>query len=632
MATTYHTDLQKLYVAYFTRPADPAGLAYWEGIVEASNGNTAAVSAAFAASAEYKAAYANMTNSQIVDKVYQNLFSRTADAGGKAYWSDLLDRKVITIDTFVAEVAAGAIGTDMTAFNNKAAAAVAFTNALDTDAEKAGYTLDSINLAKDFIGRVTTNASLAAETNPAALNATISAVVAAGTEFTLVGGLQGLEAAIAAKDAYLKSITEEDATATATEESVAEALSDAQGEFNTVFAAQNPAAFTVYSATTTTDTVKAALIADQVAVNADALVGAQRNLSTVTAEVAKVPGLQNAMNKLAAAETTQENAVKAHTSAELDLRVKAASFEVTSASKFTATQDVVYNDNGTVDLFTPAVAGTPGSPLIPAVPPDEDADGNPIPGTGSEEIPAVPPVAAVPAKTTPLIELKDGVLTLAVTEKAYPGITALLNATVTEQITEVAVTNSGIVVASAQANVATLDKGGLAASYEAATDRVTAAEANIKSFTEVLAAQNSAEAQADALAGFEATITASTDLFADNDYNLVNVGAADTSLVATVDSDVYVVGKSGSIINLFGLQGEDSLFVGTGFTLNRGALSTGVDTAKEIFVSQTGANTTLQIETSAFGSSAASPEVVKIVLVGVTATDIALDANGIITA
>ena len=633
MATTYHTELQKLYVAYFTRPADVAGLAYWESNVEASSGNTAAVSASFAASAEYKAEYANLTNSQIVDKVYQNLFSRAPDAGGKAYWADLLDRKVISIDTFVAEVAAGAVGTDMTAFNNKAAAAVAFTNALDTAAEQAGYTADSIDLAKAYIGRVTTNATLAAETAPASLNTTIAAVVAAGTEFTLVGGLQGMEAAMTARDAYLESITAEDADETATVDSVAADLTEAQGEFNTVFQTQNSAAYTVYSASTTTAAVKAALIADQVAVNAEALVGAQRNLTSVTADVAKVPGLQSAMNKLAAAETTEENAVKAHTAAELDLRVKTASFEVTSASKISATQDVVYNADGTVNLVTAAVPGTPGSAAIPAVPPTLDADGNPVPGTGSPEVPAVPATDPVPAKTTPLIELKNDVLTLAVTEKAYPGITALLNAITTEQIAEVAETNAGIVVASAEANVATLDgNSGLAARYEAATDRVTAAEATIKSFTEVLAAQNEAQAHADALAGFEATITASTELFADNDYNLVSVDDAGTSLVATVDSDVYVVGAKGSTINLFGLQGEDSLFVGTGFTLNRGALTTGNDNVKEIFVSQTGANTTLQIETSAFGSHASTPEVVKIVLVGVTATDIALDANGIITA
>ncbi|KQW08077.1 hypothetical protein ASC66_03790 [Leifsonia sp. Root4] len=44
-----------------------------------------------------------------------------------------------------------------------------------------------------------------------------------------------------------------------------------------------------------------------------------------------------------------------------------------------------------------AVEYDPGSPEVPAVEPDLDAEGNPIPGTGSPAIPAVPPTAAQPA-------------------------------------------------------------------------------------------------------------------------------------------------------------------------------------------------------------------------------------------
>jgi hypothetical protein len=44
-----------------------------------------------------------------------------------------------------------------------------------------------------------------------------------------------------------------------------------------------------------------------------------------------------------------------------------------------------------------AVEYDPGSPEVPAVGPDLDAEGNPIPGTGSPAIPAVPPTPAEPA-------------------------------------------------------------------------------------------------------------------------------------------------------------------------------------------------------------------------------------------
>lgn len=591
MATTYHRDIQKLYVAYFGRPADPAGLDYWEGIVEAANGGTAAVSAAFAASAEYRSTYANMTTSQIVNAVYTNLFGRTAEAGGAAYWSGLLDNGTISIDNFVAEVARAALGTDLTAVNNKTTAAIAFTNALDTDAERAGYTIESLQLAKDYIARVTTDSTLAFETSPANLNATIAAVVAAGTEFTLVGGLQGLQQAIAAKDAYLASITPEGAE-TATDASVAADLQEAQDDFGAVFQAQNPGAYAIYANSATSPAVRAALIEDQAAVNAQGLVDAQAELARVTTEIANVPGLQTALNRLDAAETAQENAIAAKNLADLDRQVKAASFEVTSASKILPDQSVEYRPDGTVVLVTD------------------------------------------PATTdTPLIRLDaNGALELAVTEAAYPGITALLNSINAAMVADTTVTNVGIVLASAQAEVTRLDTDGLAADYAAAQQDVDAAEEAISDFTEAWAALSTAQQYADDLAGYNATIAAAGGLFADNDYNLVNLDDAIVpSQVATADSDVYVVGEKGTTINLFGLQGEDAIFVGTGYTLKNGALSTGDNSTLEIFVTQTGANTTLQIETSPFGSSAATPEVVSIVLVGVTATDITLDSNGIIT-
>jgi hypothetical protein len=54
MATTYHVAIEQLYVAYFNRPADRAGLAYWEAVAQARQGDLAGMSAAFAASTEYR--------------------------------------------------------------------------------------------------------------------------------------------------------------------------------------------------------------------------------------------------------------------------------------------------------------------------------------------------------------------------------------------------------------------------------------------------------------------------------------------------------------------------------------------------------------------------------------------------
>jgi len=173
---TYTEALQKLYVAYFNRPADVRGLAYWETVVAAANGSTAAVSAAFAASAEYKATYANMSNLLIVNKVYNNLFGHDADLPGLNYWVDLLDKKAITIDNVVAQIAAGALTTDKDAYDAKVTAATAFTDGMDTTQEVIAYeTAGGLAAGKDFITSVKDAATLATATTN--LTATLQAMV-----------------------------------------------------------------------------------------------------------------------------------------------------------------------------------------------------------------------------------------------------------------------------------------------------------------------------------------------------------------------------------------------------------------------------------------------------------------------
>ena len=174
------SQVQQLYVAYFNRPADTAGLNYWTSVVTAAGGSTTAVSAAFSQSAEYRAAYAGLSSTLIVDTVYQNLFGRHAEAGGLQYWALLLDQGAITVSNVVTAVAAGAQGTDATAYNNKTLAAVDFTRGLDTGDEIRGYDGTGPNgaavlaLAKAYITGVTDDASLA--TARTGLDATITGI------------------------------------------------------------------------------------------------------------------------------------------------------------------------------------------------------------------------------------------------------------------------------------------------------------------------------------------------------------------------------------------------------------------------------------------------------------------------
>ncbi|GAB3460188.1 S-layer protein RsaA [Massilia terrae] len=190
---TYTAQIQALYVAYFNRPADAAGLSYWDGVITANKGSTAAVSAAFAASAEYKAAYAGMDAYHVIATVYQNLFGHQPDTPGLNYWGQLLLNGKITVDNAVTQIAAGAQGTDLKAYNDKVAAATAFTNGLTTTAQQLGYSGDYANQqAKGWMATIVDDATLAAAIDPAALAATITKVttpVVPPVTFQLTGAI-----------------------------------------------------------------------------------------------------------------------------------------------------------------------------------------------------------------------------------------------------------------------------------------------------------------------------------------------------------------------------------------------------------------------------------------------------------
>jgi len=175
---TYTSDIQKLYVAYFNRPADALGLSYWENAANAQGASVLPqISRAFAASTEYQSTYAGMNNAQIVNQIYRNLFGRDAEASGLTYWANGLSSGNFTIANAVTTIAAGAQGTDLAAYNAKVSAATKFTAALDTTAEILAYSgTTANNAAKAWLSTINSSANEVAATTTAALNAAIVTV------------------------------------------------------------------------------------------------------------------------------------------------------------------------------------------------------------------------------------------------------------------------------------------------------------------------------------------------------------------------------------------------------------------------------------------------------------------------
>lgn len=85
----------RIYQAAFDRTPDAGGLGYWINAMD--HGATLTnVADGFVHSDEFKALYgATPSNADLVNRLYHNVLHRDADAGGAAFWQDLLDRKVI---------------------------------------------------------------------------------------------------------------------------------------------------------------------------------------------------------------------------------------------------------------------------------------------------------------------------------------------------------------------------------------------------------------------------------------------------------------------------------------------------------------------------------------------------------
>ncbi|MCC0033734.1 MAG: DUF4214 domain-containing protein [Hoeflea sp.] len=130
--------IQTVYVALFGRPADPAGLAFFNGVT--SNGADLTAIGDLAATSEYQSRFAGKSNTQIVTDIYMSLFGHAPDAAGLAFFVDALNTGAQNINSIAINIADGALGTDKTLLEKKVAAADLFTAALDTPVEVGNYT------------------------------------------------------------------------------------------------------------------------------------------------------------------------------------------------------------------------------------------------------------------------------------------------------------------------------------------------------------------------------------------------------------------------------------------------------------------------------------------------------------
>ncbi|WP_052193690.1 DUF4214 domain-containing protein [Pseudomonas sp. 11/12A] len=150
--------IQQLYVAYLGRAADKAGLDYWSQQLNADKPvlTLESLRANFVnEQPEYVNAYAGLSRSDTVVKIYNNLFGRAPDAAGLAYWTTG-GGATVNADQLLTAFVAGAGATDAKIIANKVLVAEVYTaaagaNYVAADAKSiisgVNDTADSVNVA-----------------------------------------------------------------------------------------------------------------------------------------------------------------------------------------------------------------------------------------------------------------------------------------------------------------------------------------------------------------------------------------------------------------------------------------------------------------------------------------------------
>jgi hypothetical protein len=181
-------EVQKAYIAYYGRPADPAGLNYWATRVDAEGGIDALIGA-FGNSAEATTRFGSLSQGDAIDAIYQQAFGRDAEVAGKSFYLAGLLSGQFTLVTLARDIIGGATGSDATVSAAKLTAAQAFTDYLTANAEaNAAYAgNNAAGNARNWLDEVTSEATATAQT--AAIAETIATISAApsnpGSTFTL---------------------------------------------------------------------------------------------------------------------------------------------------------------------------------------------------------------------------------------------------------------------------------------------------------------------------------------------------------------------------------------------------------------------------------------------------------------
>ena len=150
-------------MAYYGRPADPGGLAYWADLMDQKGGSLSSIIAAFGYSDEFNRRYGGLTYDQLIDTLYQQTLGRAPDPSGRDWYLSQLNLGLTTLQTITLDLLGGATGLDAQTVANRLDVANHYTGKVATGCDYAGeqtglsslagvtFDLDTVAAAKTAI-------------------------------------------------------------------------------------------------------------------------------------------------------------------------------------------------------------------------------------------------------------------------------------------------------------------------------------------------------------------------------------------------------------------------------------------------------------------------------------------------
>tara|TARA_Y100001951_G_scaffold28503_1_gene22270 strand:+ start:18630 stop:20417 length:1788 start_codon:yes stop_codon:yes gene_type:complete len=588
MATA--SDLQQLYVGYFGRAADQEGLNFWLEAINNGGLSLDNVHASFVQSEEYQAQYEGLSSSDLVAQVYLNVLGRPAEAEGLAFWADALDAGSITEDQLIEGILSGLSPRDALIISNKVTVANYYTAVRGAEYNEADKTASG-----DILVGVNANV----ESVAAALQDIADNVEGPGaSNDELAAALANLQAAVDAQEAYAKAVL---GTAAATssdvvgdaEAEIADSLSDAVSDLN--------AAITDVGATGITTGDSAAIV--QVRLT-EANTAAASAVTTAQGAVNAVAGLNVAASNYVKALAANKAAVDAAAVAQTEENAELARFNVLNSSTLA------------VDTATGAV-GTGATAVLEVVAGNLVVANAYLNATGRTE-------AQKEAANALLTDVQARLAADRAADSAETAVVAAADRVETLDPVELDAGGAYVSGTVIDSDGFTLTDGLVADLIEARAEQTALAEAVV--------AFNEASAAAAEWVELGDAIVDAGDAITDLGFDLVQFS---TSVTATADDEVFVFTGTAATgaATITDFAGDDVLFVGTGYVqgtdsdLTAPGIQGGNNAALEVFFTQDGANVVVSIETSEFGSNAATPEFHAITLTGVTVDQLSFDAS-----